>query len=140
MSLRAAFSAEAGKNYQTLIGEDLKGFCHFIAFLWQIHPFYEGNTRTVAVFFELYLNTLGFDVANEPFEKHARYYRDALVRAMYRNVPAKVYPDQSFLCKFYDNTANGANHVLDQEELLCASLFDNPALLRNVNSEYALKK
>lgn len=84
MALRGAFSAEAAKTCSAFNEEDLAGFCHTIAFLWQVHPFYEGNTRTVAVFSGLYLNHLGFDVSNDPFEKHARYFRDALVRAMYQ--------------------------------------------------------
>ena len=35
-----------------------------------IHPFGEGNTRTTAVFTIKYLNSLGFSVNNEPFEKN----------------------------------------------------------------------
>lgn len=139
MALKGAFAAEAGKSYRTLSGEELEAFCHFIAFVWQVHPFYEGNTRTVAVFSELYLNNLGFDVANDPFEKHARYYRDALVRAMYRNVPAGVFPDETYLCKFYENIIVRANNDLNREELMCASLFDNPSLLRNVDPKNALR-
>lgn len=82
MSLRGAFANEAAAAYTTLTDEELQRFCHTIAFLWQVHPFYEGNTRTIAVFSELYLNSLGFQVANDPFAKHARYFRDALVRAV----------------------------------------------------------
>lgn len=51
----------------------------FISHLWQIHPFREGNTRTVAVFAILYLERLGFRIGSEPFASHARYFRDALV-------------------------------------------------------------
>lgn len=79
---------------------EIKDFCHTIAFLWQIRPFYEGNTRTVAVLSELYLNNLGFQVTNDPFAKHARYYRDALVRAMYRNAPAVFSLTSAFLFHF----------------------------------------
>lgn len=49
----------------------------FMSRLWQIHPFREGNTRTVAVFVILYLRRLGFTVGSEPFASHARYLRDA---------------------------------------------------------------
>lgn len=51
----------------------------FISHLWQIHPFREGNTRTIAVFAILYLERLGFAISGEPFASHARYFRDALV-------------------------------------------------------------
>lgn len=140
-SLRMAFSAEAAKSYgATLDGADLEGFCHTIAFLWQVHPFAEGNTRTVAVFSELYLNHLGFAATNEPFEHHARYYRDALVRAMYRNASAGIMPDNSFLVSFYDNVVNDAGHPLDRAQLVCPALFYRPELLRNVSPDEALRK
>ena len=117
---------------------EIKDFCHTIAFLWQIHPFYEGNTRTVAVFSELYLNNLGFQVTNDPFAKHARYYRDALVRAMYRNAPAGVFPDERFLVSFYKRLIGREADELDREKMICTQLFENPSLLRNIDSEEAL--
>lgn len=140
MSLKGAFAAEQAKSYRTLTGDELASFCHFISFLWQIHPFYEGNTRTVAVFSELYLNFLGFNISNDPFEKHARYYRDALVRAMYRNVSAGVFPNSSFLGWFYENAIAGGTNTLNREDLMCTQLFENPSLLRNVNPEKALTR
>lgn len=140
MALRGAFAAEQAQSYRALEGDELANFCHFIAFVWQVHPFAEGNTRTVAVLSELYLNQLGFTVANEPFEKHARYYRDALVRAMYRNADAGIFPDESFLVAFYENVLGRAKNGLDREQLICAALFENPALIRNVDPAEALDK
>lgn len=137
MSLTGAFNAEAAKMYTTFTEEEIKGFCHTIAFLWQVHPFYEGNTRTIAVFSELYLNFLGFSVTNEPFEKHAKYYRNALVRAIYRNVSAGIFPDESFLVTFYKNVLNLSQHALNNDELMCTALFENPRLLRNVEPSKA---
>ena len=140
-SFEMAFAAERERSYGTrLEGNDLRAFCHTIAFLWQIHPFAEGNTRTVAVFSELYLNSLGFATANEPFELHARFFRDALVRAMYRNAPAGVLPDDAWLVRFYDNVVNDAGHALDREQLVCTALFEQPNLLRNVSPTRALIK
>lgn len=138
MALRGAISSEMAKAYSAFSNEELGGFCHAIAFLWQIHPFYEGNTRAVAVFSELYLNYLGFDIANEPFESHARYYRDALVRAMYRNASASIFPDERFLVSFYENALGFACNKLVREELVCTRLFDNPSLLRNIDPSEAL--
>lgn len=138
LSLQGAFASEAAKAYGAFSDEELRGFCHTVAFLWQIHPFYEGNTRTVAVFSELYLNHLGFQVENEPYEKHARYFRDALVRAMYRNATAGIFPDDSFLVKFYENVLGFKRNSLSREEMICPALFDNPSLLRNVDPNEAL--
>ena len=98
----------------------------------------EGNTRTVAVFSELYLNTLGFGGENDPFAKHAHYFRDALVRANYRNPAANIAPDFAFRNRFYDNLVNTANHEFNRAQLLCPALFDNPSLLKNIDPADAL--
>lgn len=85
---------------------------HFIADIWQVHPFPEGNTRSTAVFCIKYLRYLGFRVTNLPFAHHARYFRDALVRANYNNAPAGVCADYSFLIKFFRNLLLGEEHEL----------------------------
>ena len=140
MSLNAAFNKEASMAYTTFNDEELKSFCHTIAFLWQVHPFYEGNTRTVAVFSEVYLNHLGFSATNEPFEKHSAYFRDALVRSMYRNAQANIFPDDSYLIAFFENLLSFANNKLSRKDLICTELFENPSLLKNVNPAEAFKK
>ncbi len=85
---------------------------HFISGIWQIHPFPEGNTRTTAVFCIKYLRAIGFRVSNLPFAFNARYFRNALVRANYSNVPAGVSADYSFLIKFFSNLLLGETHLL----------------------------
>ena len=112
----------------------------FIARLWQVHPFCEGNTRTVAVFAFLYLRHLGFDADNEPFERHARYFRDALVRANYRNAKAGAMPERRYLVAFLENLLCGAHHELRNRELMVRALFDDPSLLRNVDPSQALTR
>ena len=57
----------------------------FVSGLWQIHAFCEGNTRTTAVFTILYLRSIGFKVDNSLFARHSWYFRNALVRANYKN-------------------------------------------------------
>lgn len=133
MSLSGALASEAAKAYGAFDSDEMKGFCHTIAFIWQVHPFYEGNTRTVAVFSELYLNQLGFDLSNEPFEKHARYYRDALVRAVYRNASAGIFPNDSFLIRFYENALGFESNELSRSDLFCQKLFEDPSLIRNTS-------
>lgn len=137
-SLEFLFDEEQGRSYSVeLDDEDLRHFVRFIAKLWQVHPFVEGNTRSVAVFAELYLNDLGFDVANEPFESNARYFRDALVRANYRNAKAKIQPDLKFLEAFFRNLLLQEDNVLSSRDLACSALYENPLLLRNVDSSEA---
>lgn len=89
----------------------------FIANIWQVHPFPEGNTRSTAVFCIKYLRYLGFQVTNQPFARHARYFRDALVRANYNNAPKGIFADYSFLIKFFRNLLLGESHELKSRHL-----------------------
>ena len=91
---------------------------HFCSNLWQIHAFGEGNTRTTAVFMIKYLRTLGFQVANEVFAEHSWYFRNALVRANYRNMAKGIDPDMSFLNKFFRNLLLGEHHELKNRYML----------------------
>ena len=50
-----------------------------ISGIWHIHPFREGNTRSVIVFAVLLAKHLGFEVNHELFKKNAAYVRNALV-------------------------------------------------------------
>ena len=52
-----------------------------IAQIWQIHPFREGNTRSVIVFAILLAKSLGFEVEHGLFQVHSAYVRSALVWA-----------------------------------------------------------
>ena len=51
--------------------------------------FTEGNTRTTAVFLIKYLRTFGFNVNDEVFTDNSWYFRNALVRANYKNYEKK---------------------------------------------------
>jgi len=65
--------------------EQLDHLMRFLAGLWQIHPFAEGNTRTTAVFAIFYLRKFGYQLDNEPFARYSLYFRNALVRANYED-------------------------------------------------------
>lgn len=79
----------------------------FVSGLWQIHAFGEGNTRTTAVFTIQYLRSLGFDVDNDQFAKHSWYFRNALVRANYRNVTKGIDYTPVYLERFFRNLLLG---------------------------------
>ena len=89
----------------------------FIANLWQIHVFEEGNTRTTAVFTIKYLRSLGFDVTNDTFAKNAWYFRNSLVRANYANLQKGIYEDRTYLIKFLKNLLLNENNRLENKEL-----------------------
>jgi Protein involved in cell division len=75
----------------------------FISGLWQIHPFGEGNTRTIAVFAIQYLRSMGFNVENDLFSKYSWYFRNALVRANYQNIQLGVKRNPEYLERFLRN-------------------------------------
>lgn len=126
---------------------------HFVAYLWQIHAFGEGNTRTTAVFTILYLRSLGFDVDNDLFENHSWYFRNALVRANYNNLKKGVVADQSYLEAFFENLMYGGNNLLsnramhdvhplekktkpsDREQLILEFIKSNPGCSAVIISE-----
>ena len=52
-----------------------------ISAIWQVHSFREGNTRVVTLFLYFFLKKIGFKVNREFIDKHAKYFRNALVLA-----------------------------------------------------------
>ena len=112
-TLEYDFEQEKSFDYSALSKEDaVKHLARFVANIWQIHPFGEGNTRTTAVFAIKYLQSLGFDVSNEPFEKNSWYFRNALVRANYTNMSAGIYMNTECLEKFCRNLLLGEQNAL----------------------------
>ena len=79
----------------------------FVSGLWQIHAFGEGNTRTTAVFTIQYLSSIGFDVENDLFAKHSWYFRNALVRANYKNAVKGIDYSPIYLERFFRNLLLG---------------------------------
>lgn len=63
------------------IQETAGQFSVLIAKLWQIHPFREGNTRTVITFATQFAEAHGFSMNKQLLKDHADYVRDALVKA-----------------------------------------------------------
>lgn len=54
-------------------------FTDSLAKLWKIHPFREGNTRTVVTFCCQYADEIGLNPNRKLFENNAQYVRTALV-------------------------------------------------------------
>ncbi len=102
-------------------GQMIEHLATFVAGLWQIHPFGEGNTRTTAIFTIKYLRLLGFSVNNDLFERHSWYFRNALVRANYRNVEKGVNIEPIFLIRFFRNLLLGENDELKNRYMMIDS-------------------
>ena len=90
----------------------------FISGLWQIHPFSEGNTRTTAIFTIKYLLSQGYSVNNDLFERHSWYFRNALVRANYRNLNKGINYESLFLVRFFRNLLLGENNTLKNRYMM----------------------
>ena len=103
---------------------------HFVAGVWQIHAFGEGNTRTTAVFTILYLRSIGFDIDNSLFAEYSWYFRNALVRANYKNAASGIDYDYQYLERFFRNLLLGEKNELKNRYLLInppAELQQTPA-------------
>ncbi|MFR9640920.1 MAG: Fic family protein [Rikenellaceae bacterium] len=111
-------SQEKNFDYRNLMLVDVvRHIAKFTSDLWQIHPFEEGNTRTIALFVIKYLRTLGFDVANDAFAAHSWYFRNALVRANYKNIPNGIFATPKFIELFFRNLLMGEQNELRNRNL-----------------------
>ena len=119
MALDYDIEQEKQFDYRGLsMSEVVEHIAKFISGIWQSHPFREGNTRTTALFAIKYLKSIGFECNNDMFEQHSWYFRNALVRANYKNVAKGINQDYSFLIKFFRNLLMGENNELKNRYML----------------------
>jgi len=98
--------------------EIIEHIAQFISYLWQIHIFGEGNTRTTAVFLIKYLRKLGFkEVNNDLFAEHSWYFRNALVRANYEDLSKGIHKTDKYLICFLLNLLHQENRLLKNREM-----------------------
>ena len=107
-SLDYDIEQERNYSYKGLSNDEIVAhITKFVSGLWQIHAFGEGNTRTTAVFLIQYLRSIGFDVENDLFAKHSWYFRNALVRANYKNARKGIDYSPIYLERFFRNLLLG---------------------------------
>ena len=115
------YDLEQEKNFSykgLSMNEVVMHIAKFVSGIWQIHPFGEGNTRTTAIFTIKYLRSIGFDVNNDLFADNSWYFRNALVRANYRNVRKEIEPDLNFLVLFFRNLMLGEDNKLKNRAMI----------------------
>lgn len=128
-TLEYEFERERNFNYRGLSPQEtISHFSRFIADVWQIHAFGEGNTRTTGIFAVKYLRTLGYAVENDIFTDNSYYFRNALVRANYTNIPKGIHPTLVYLERFFANLLLGEHNELKSRYLL-VGLHDEPESL-----------
>ena len=108
MALDYDIEQERNFSYKNISSDELIAHVtRFVSGIWQIHAFGEGNTRTTAVFTILYLRNIGFKVENDMFAEHSWYFRNALVRANYRNAVENIDYSPQYLERFFRNLLLG---------------------------------
>ena len=115
-------------------------FARFIAQIWQVHPFGEGNTRTTAVFTIKYLRSLGFAVDNDAFRDNAWYFRNALVRANYADYAHDVKREWSYLEAFFRNLLLGERNELKSRYLLIGLTNEDRQKIRELTDPGGCQK
>lgn len=108
-------------DYNTLSSKNelVNHISSFVSEIWQIHPFREGNTRTVATFTILYLRSLGFkEINNELFAKNSFYFRNALVCSNYTNLTKGIIRGNIGLNKFFSSLLFNENITLRNRDLI----------------------
>jgi len=118
-TLEYDFEQEKKFNFKGLSQQEIiEHIAHFISYLWQIHIFGEGNTRTTAIFLIKYLRKLGFkEVNNDMFAEYSWYFRNTLVRANYEDLSKDIHKTEKFLILFLSNLLLGKNHSLRNREM-----------------------
>lgn len=118
-TLEYDFEQERKFSYKGLSQQEIIGhIAHFISYLWQIHVFGEGNTRTTAVFLIKYLRKLGFKaVNNDLFAEHSWYFRNALVRANFEDLSKGIHKTEKYLIHFLSNLLLDSKHILKNREM-----------------------
>jgi cell filamentation protein, protein adenylyltransferase len=118
-TLEYDFQQEKTFGYSGLSQQEIiEHIAHFISYLWQIHIFGEGNTRTTAIFLIKYLRKLGFkEVNNDLFAEHSLYFRNAFVRANYEDLSKGIHQTDKYLIRFLLNLLRIENHSLKKREM-----------------------
>ena len=104
----------SGKSKMAIVAH----FARFIAGIWQIHPFREGNTRATAVFAIKYLKSMRIKATNNLFAEHSWFFRNALVRANYENPLKDIARDFGPLERFFRNLILGEKNELKNRYLI----------------------
>lgn len=96
-----------GKNDEEIVFKLVR----IIGTIWQIHPFREGNTRTVIVFAVLLAKSLGFEVNHELFKTNSNYVRNSLVWAS-----QGIYSKYEYLERIFFDAILGDTKVTNNDE------------------------
>lgn len=75
--------------------QQVQKFAELMADLWKVHPYREGNTRTIVTFCCMYIESKNIYIDSNLFKDNANYTRDALVaaNAIFHDIGDKRKPE-----------------------------------------------
>ncbi len=113
----------------------LKIFSRYMADVWKIHFFREGNTRTTFALFVKFGQKIGLDINVDYIEANAKQFRNALVLA---NAPTYSLMDIRPLDNLIKEsiTAEDSNNYVE----VCASGYENVKKISNGKNVYLTLK
>ena len=112
------FSVEREVDYgQFTEDQIIRHVAYFIANLWQLHAFREGNTTVCTVFLIRYLKALSLYRDSDLFYRKSWYYRNALVRANYSDRRIAIFPSTEFLEMFLRSMICGEKQELRNRDM-----------------------
>lgn len=91
------------------------GYLDFDEYICQGEPQQRERAEVFAI---KYLRSQGFQVNNELFEQHSWYFRNALVRANYRNLSKGISYEPLFLIRFFRNLLLGEKNILKNRYMI----------------------
>ena len=79
-----------------------EAFSKYYSLLWQIHPFREGNTRTITHFCCQYADSVNMPIDRRLFQRNSEYLRNALVaaRAVFHDLGDRSQPQHLYRIVF----------------------------------------
>ena len=91
------------------------GYLDFDEYIRQGEPQQKERAEVFAI---KYLRSQCFQVNNELFEQHSWYFRNALVRANYRNLSKGISYEPLFLIRFFRNLLFGEKNILKNRYMI----------------------
>ena len=85
------------------------------------------------------MRTFGFEVNDDVFADNSWYFRNALVRANYKNYEKNIFEDSSYLEKFFYNLLTNSNYELKNRYMHID--YDNVSKTNNIEiNSYSLEE
>lgn len=105
--------------------QQVQRFAELMADLWKVHPYREGNTRTIVTFCCMYIESKNVYIDSNLFKDNANYTRDALVaaNAIFHDIGDKRKPE--YLLKIVEDALNRGRKMRDTVKKTVIKMIDS---------------